>query len=179
MARVDSKKAKAGTEENIEYLENWLVELQELLPLEAQRDKLKKEVIPGLKKEIIESDKLVTPLSEAVEMVRPCPFSAGYGGELIVDIVFFWVGEQASDAVNAAKKELRDIGSMKVLGSTALRLHNEIKQLETAISNLEGDLAVAGGSTKSATELQEEIDAKKLEMCVLTNYSPLTFWWVG
>lgn len=68
---------------------------------------------------------------------------------------------------------------MKVLGSTALRLHNEIKQLETAISNLEGDLAVAGGSTKSATELQEEIDAKKLEMCVLINYSPLTFWWVG
>lgn len=92
MARVDSKKAKAGTEENIEYLENWLVELQELLPLEAQRDKLKKEVIPGLKKEIIESDKLVTPLSEAVEMVRPCPFSAGYGGELIVDIVFFLGG---------------------------------------------------------------------------------------
>lgn len=65
--------------------------------------------------------------------------------------------------MNTAKKEQKDINTLRQVGNSVHRLHEEVKRLEGEIKNLESELAVAGGSTKSSAEVQEEIDKKKAE----------------
>lgn len=68
--------------------------------------------------------------------------------------------------MNTAKKEQKDITALRQVANSVHRLHEDVKRLEGEIKNLESDLAVAGGSTKSSTEVQEEIEASKAEQYV-------------
>lgn len=76
--------------------------------------------------------------------------------------------------MNAAKKEQKDITTLRQIGNSVHRLHEEVKRLEGEIKSLESDLAIAGGSTKSSAEVQEEIEAGKAEQYVFVHPNSVT-----
>lgn len=73
---------------------------------------------------------------------------------------------QASERVNALKKQLKEISALKQHAAHVARTHKEIGRLQEEIANLESELS-STGSSKTADDVQIELDTLATEMWVL------------
>jgi DNA repair protein RAD50 len=66
------------------------------------------------------------------------------------------------DKLNDLKRELKDILTLKQHASTVSRLQKELERLKHEITSIEDELS-GTGSTKTADDVQAELDAIILE----------------
>jgi DNA repair protein RAD50 len=70
---------------------------------------------------------------------------------------------QADERLQALKKELKELLSLRQHAVNISRLHNECQDLRKEISNVENSLA-ATGSKKTADDVQQELDELSAEL---------------
>ena len=70
---------------------------------------------------------------------------------------------QAAQKVNDIKKDIRDVTTLKQHAAAITKNQSEIERLKTEITNLEEELS-STGSTKTADDVQGELDALSNEM---------------
>jgi DNA repair protein RAD50 len=70
---------------------------------------------------------------------------------------------QADGRLQALKKELKELLSLRQHAVNVSRLYNECQDLRKEISNVENSLA-ATGSTKTADDVQQELDELSAEL---------------
>ena len=70
---------------------------------------------------------------------------------------------QADEKLQALKKELRDLVSLRQHAVNLSRLHNDCNNLRKEISDAESSLA-ATGSKKTADDVQQELDQLSAEL---------------
>jgi len=113
-----------------------------------------KEDIPSLEKQIHAQDELLPSLAEAAEKVPRLASSQ------LVHLTFISL---SNEKLQALKKELKELTSLRQHAVNVSRLHNDCKDLRKEISNVEGSLA-ATGSKKTADDVQQELDALSTEL---------------
>jgi DNA repair protein RAD50 len=64
---------------------------------------------------------------------------------------------QANEKLQALKRELKELVSLRQHAVNVSRLHGDCKELRKEISNVENSLAVTG-SKKTADDVQQELD---------------------
>jgi DNA repair protein RAD50 len=137
--------------ENTEEMKEWedeLERLQKLVPIQASRDRLKRNELPALERQIKEQEAAIPAISNKAEKVR----------WFTVHFVVPLTPCQASDKTNELKKLLKDITSMKQHATNVARTQKETDRLRDEISGLESELK-STGSTKTADEVEAELDA--------------------
>lgn len=72
---------------------------------------------------------------------------------------------QASEKVKEARKEAKDIAAMRQHANHVSRTQKDVARLRVEITHLEEELS-ATGTTKTADDVQAELDALSLEMYV-------------
>ena len=70
---------------------------------------------------------------------------------------------QTDEKLQALKKELRDLVSLRQHAVNVSRLHNDCNDLRKEISNVEKSLAVTG-TKKTADDVQQELDQLSAEL---------------
>jgi len=70
---------------------------------------------------------------------------------------------QADEKLQALKKELRDLASLRQHAVNVSRLYNDCNDLRKEISNVENSLAVTG-TKKTADDVQQELDQLSSEL---------------
>lgn len=70
---------------------------------------------------------------------------------------------QADEKLQALKKELRDLVSLRQHAVNLSRLYNDCNNLRKEISNVENSLA-ATGTKKTADDVQQELDQLSAEL---------------
>ncbi|KAI9509211.1 P-loop containing nucleoside triphosphate hydrolase protein [Russula earlei] len=121
-------------------LKSWELVLEgyrELMSLESSVQRLKEVDISLLEKQIQAQDELLPSLAE--------------------------VAEKVNEKLQAIKKELKELASLRQHAVNVSRLHTDCKDLRKEISNVENSLAVTG-STKTADDVQQELDALSVDL---------------
>lgn len=72
---------------------------------------------------------------------------------------------QASDRLNESKRQLKDVSTLKQHAITVSDAHKLVQRLEEEVQNLVTELS-ATGSSKTADDVQLELDALTQNMCV-------------
>ncbi|KAH8825323.1 AAA domain-containing protein [Flagelloscypha sp. PMI_526] len=137
--RKRSKERIAEEEEDLRGWAEGLDILQALVPDENAAKRIKENDVPTLEREIKEQEKQMPQLNDAAE--------------------------KASESLAAIVKDLKDIAALKTQASSITRLHREVAAAQSEISSLETQLA-ATGSTKTADDVQNEIDNLGTQMYV-------------
>ncbi|KIM89254.1 hypothetical protein PILCRDRAFT_218441 [Piloderma croceum F 1598] len=129
--------------ENTEEMKEWedeLERLQKLVPIQASRDRLKRNELPALERQIKEQEAAIPAISHKAE--------------------------EASDKMDELKKLLKDVTSMKQHAINIARTQKETDRLRDEISSLESELK-STGSTKTADEVEAELDALAVDLYAL------------
>ncbi|GJJ13191.1 hypothetical protein Clacol_007442 [Clathrus columnatus] len=128
------KTSQANVEDVNNELKEWeteLARLQELLPIETARDRLKNVEIPALEQQKIAQEALLPEASTAVE--------------------------KANEKVAEIRRQQRELAILKQHATTVSRIQREIKTAKEEQATLETELA-ATGSTRSIDDVQQEIE---------------------
>ncbi|KZS93550.1 hypothetical protein SISNIDRAFT_85685 [Sistotremastrum niveocremeum HHB9708] len=140
---------KSSDEKVAEYqaeLPTWEVELarlQQLLPIEARLKSMTGIEIPSLREQIKVQQSLEPDASELVKEIVTVPQNL--------------------------KRELKELSTLKQQSVNLAHGQSDITQLEADISRIEQNLAHTG-STRTANDVQEELDQLTLKMSVLFSY---------
>ncbi|KAH8998513.1 hypothetical protein EDB92DRAFT_1835583 [Lactarius akahatsu] len=121
-------------------LKKWETPLEHfrgLMPYDSAIRRFKAVDIPSLEEQIRDQDKLLPSLAEDAE--------------------------KADVKLQALKKELRDLASLRQHAVNVSRLHNDCNELRREISNVENSLAVTG-TKKTADDVQQELDQLSAEL---------------
>ncbi|KAH9042066.1 hypothetical protein EDB85DRAFT_2071691 [Lactarius pseudohatsudake] len=121
-------------------LKEWEINLehfQGLMPYDSAIRRFKAVEIPSLEEQIRDQDKLLPPLAED--------------------------SEKADVKLQALKKELRDLASLRQHAVNVSRLYSDCNDLQREISNVENSLAVTG-TKKTADDVQQELDQLSAEL---------------
>lgn len=145
-----------NTEEMVDW-EKELNRLQALKPVEASRNRLRDVELPALEQQIKEQDALVPVMSGEAEEARHLFIFCCY--HLGLTSIF----HQALEKLNDLKREIKEILSLKQHTSTVSRLCKELERINQEITDIENELS-ATGSTKTAEDVQLEIDAISHEL---------------
>ncbi|KII86927.1 hypothetical protein PLICRDRAFT_665598 [Plicaturopsis crispa FD-325 SS-3] len=136
MKKTSPEAAKTCRDEEKEWQEE-LDRLQTLVPHQASINRLKDTEIPALEKQIKEQAALLPALSDKAEAV--------------------------SQKVKEARKEAKDIAAMRQHANHVSRTQKDVARLRVEITHLEEELS-ATGTTKTADDVQAELDALSLEI---------------
>ncbi|KAH9969662.1 P-loop containing nucleoside triphosphate hydrolase protein [Russula dissimulans] len=132
-----SPEARRMFQNDLRTWESALKDYRGLMSCESSVRRLKEVDISSLEKQIHDRDELLPSLAEAAE--------------------------KANEKLQALKKELKELGSLRQHAINVARLHNDCKDLRKEISSVEDSLA-ATGSKKTADDVQQELDALIAEL---------------
>jgi DNA repair protein RAD50 len=121
---------------------------------ESSIQRLKEVDISSLENQIHAQDELLPSLAEAAEKVWYSTLSER------TRLTYMW---QANEKLQALKKDLKELVSLRQHAINVSRLHNDCKDLRKDISSVENSLAVTG-STKTADDVQQELDELSAEL---------------
>ncbi|KAH9080471.1 hypothetical protein EDB83DRAFT_2339604 [Lactarius deliciosus] len=137
--QTDPKKSRAAIEKDLNGWEPPLEHFRGLMPYDSAIRRFKAVDIPSLEEQIRDQDKLLPSLAED--------------------------SEKADVKLQALKKELRDLASLRQHAVNVSRLYNDCNELRREISNVENSLAVTG-TKKTADDVQQELDQLSAEFQV-------------
>ncbi|KAI9443279.1 hypothetical protein H4582DRAFT_1808403 [Lactarius indigo] len=130
-------KTRAEAEDDLKEWEIALEHFRGLMPYDSAIRRLKAVDIPSLEKQIHDQGKLLPSLAED--------------------------SEKADGKLQALKKEMKDLASLRQHAVNVSRLHNDCNDLRREISNVENSLAVTG-TKKTADDVQQELDQLSTEL---------------
>ncbi|KAH9179304.1 P-loop containing nucleoside triphosphate hydrolase protein [Lactarius sanguifluus] len=129
--------ARSAIEEDLKDWEINLEHFQGLMPCDSAIRRFKAVEIPSLEEQIRDQDKLLPSLAED--------------------------SEKADVKLQALKKELRDLASLRQHAVNVSRLYSDCNDLRREISNVENSLVVTG-TKKTADDVQQELDHLSAEL---------------
>lgn len=130
-----TKEAPTTDEDDGIVLDDWekeLIALRDALPRQATKDRILSTEIPALNEQIKVAEAEIPTLSRRAE--------------------------QAAQTVENIKKAIRDVIALKQQAATVSRNLNDVDRLKAETASLEEELS-ASGSTKTADDVQMELDA--------------------
>ncbi|KAF8505241.1 hypothetical protein BU17DRAFT_57979 [Hysterangium stoloniferum] len=128
------KASKSSIEGGIDELEEWeneLARLQELLPIDATRERLKNVEIPALETQKSDQEALIPDAAANTEKI--------------------------AEELAAIRRQQKELGMLKQHAINVSQIQKDITVLQKDIASLERDL-VATGSTRTADDVEQEID---------------------
>ncbi|KAI0304359.1 hypothetical protein B0F90DRAFT_1666864 [Multifurca ochricompacta] len=142
-----SPEARLEFENDLKSWESALEGYRELMSYESSIRRLKEVDILSLEKQIHTQDQSLPSLAETAE---------GSVNSSNLE----W---QANEKLQALKRELKDLASLRQHAINISRLNSECKDLRKEISNVENTLAVTGPK-KTADDVQQELDELSIEL---------------
>ncbi|KAJ7109736.1 hypothetical protein C8R43DRAFT_904551 [Mycena crocata] len=127
----------ASLKEELNEWETEMTRLQDLRPVQTSRDRLRDTEVPEIEAKIKEQDVKIPIASAAADSI--------------------------SEKMDDVKRDLRDIRTLKNHAQTVSRLQKEIKKAKEVVAEIEQQLS-ATGSTKTADEVQSELDELLVEI---------------
>ncbi|KZV65287.1 hypothetical protein PENSPDRAFT_655878 [Peniophora sp. CONT] len=136
--RIDKTTEENGNNDDLlKFYDSELKKLQDAIPLEAERDRLRDTDIPNLEREIRDFSASMATLEDKAS--------------------------SAAEKVATLKKELKDLAQLKKVAADMTRLQADISHLTGEIQIIEADLA-STGTTKTPDDVQRELDNVSTEL---------------